>query len=145
MGQISRNRQMMQKKWKDIGFLIFQFMINNTCLSSICYNHQESGIRASQKLCRASKNHQWLAWHGKLVLKIMSAPDPWLTDYFSPCRYIAAYVSHIALVIIVVTKWLYEALRLPAWLRVSDKLATERDTQFLAEFSPAIPLWHSAA
>ena len=45
-------------------------MIRNTCLSSICYNL----FRASQKLCRASKNHELLARHGKLVLKIMLVP-----------------------------------------------------------------------
>ena len=52
-------------------------MINNTCLSSICYNL----FRASQKLCRASKNHELLARHGKLVLKIMSVP---VSGIFSP-------------------------------------------------------------
>ena len=39
-------------------------VINNTCNSSICYDL----FRASQKLCRASKNH------AKLVLKLMLVP-----------------------------------------------------------------------
>ena len=51
-------------------------MINNTCLSSVCYNL----FRASKKLCQASKNHQRLARHGKLVLKIMSVSDISLFD-----------------------------------------------------------------
>ena len=46
-------------------------MIKNTCLSSICYNI----FRASQKVCRASKNDELLDLHGKLVLKIMLVPE----------------------------------------------------------------------
>ena len=51
-------------------------MRNNTCHSSICYNL----FRASQKVCRASKNDQLLARHGKSVLKLMLVPDDLTTE-----------------------------------------------------------------
>ena len=59
------------KTEKENGFQIFKYIINNTCLSSICYNL----FRASQKLCRASQDHKQLARRGKLVLEIMLVPD----------------------------------------------------------------------
>ena len=36
--QIPRNVQTMQQNWKENGFQIFKYIINNTCFSSICYN-----------------------------------------------------------------------------------------------------------
>ena len=57
-------------KLKGNGFQIIKSMINNTCLSNICYKL----CRASQKLFWASKNHQLLVQHGKLLLKIMLVP-----------------------------------------------------------------------
>ena len=46
---------------KENGFQIIRSMTNDKCHSSISYNL----LRASQILCRASKNHKLLAWHGK--------------------------------------------------------------------------------
>ena len=57
-------------KLKENGIQIFKSMITNTCLSNIWYNL----FRASQNLFWASQNHQLLAQHGKLVLKIMLVP-----------------------------------------------------------------------
>ena len=68
MAQILRY---MQTKWKENGFQISKSMIRNTCLSSICYD----SFQASQKSCRASENHELLARHGKLVLKIILVSD----------------------------------------------------------------------
>ena len=51
-------------------FQIIKSMKNNTCHSSICYNL----FRATKKLCWASKNHEVLAQHGQLVLKLMLVP-----------------------------------------------------------------------
>ena len=58
------------KREKKMVIQIFKYIINNTCLLSICYNLS----RASQKLCRASQNHKQLARRGKLVLEIMLVP-----------------------------------------------------------------------
>ena len=44
--------------------------MNDTCHSSTC----NLIFQASQKLRRASKSHQLLAWHGKLVQKLMLVP-----------------------------------------------------------------------
>ena len=50
-----RNMQTIQQNWNEHGIQIFKSMINNTCLSSICYIN--NSFRASKKLFRASKNH----------------------------------------------------------------------------------------
>ena len=68
ISQIPRNIQALQQK--ENYFQIIKSMINNSCLSSICYNLFQS----SQNLHRASEIHKLLALHGKLVLKIMLVP-----------------------------------------------------------------------
>ena len=70
MAQIPRNMLTNATNLKENGFRIIRSMRNNTWYSSICYNL----FQASQKLCRADKNHKLLAWHGKLVLKLILVP-----------------------------------------------------------------------
>ena len=53
MAQIPRNMQTMQQNCKGNGIQILKSMMNNTGLSSICFNL----FWASQKLLRASQNH----------------------------------------------------------------------------------------
>ena len=66
-------------------------MINNTYLSSLCYNL----FQASQKSCQASEN--LTTWHGKLVLNIMLVPVASLCKRASSEWYIASMVKLQAL------------------------------------------------
>ena len=59
-----------QQNLKENGFKVIKSMRNNVCYSSICYNL----FPASQRFCQASKNHELLARHVKLVLKLKLLP-----------------------------------------------------------------------
>ena len=61
--------------YKENVFQIIKSMMNNVWHSNICYNLLINLFWGSQKLHPASKKHELLAWHSKLVRKLMLVPD----------------------------------------------------------------------